>query len=77
MINRKRAVNIYRVSSPKQFTQGDSLDDQKKLCYITNKEAEHELVAEFPLVETGTDKDREDFQRVLDFCKDYDPSPIN
>lgn len=67
---RKNAVNIYRVSSDKQFLAGNSLEDQKKLCKTVNDRYNHKLIKEFELVETGADKDRLEFERVLSFCKD-------
>lgn len=67
---RKNAVNVYRVSSEKQFQTGDSFEEQKKQCYTVNNQCGHNRIKEFSLVETGADKDRQDFQKVLDFCKD-------
>ena len=67
---RKNAVAIYRVSSNKQFLVGNSLEEQRKLCKAVITRYNYKLVEEFELVETGADKDREDFERVLRFCKD-------
>lgn len=67
---RKRAVDIYRVSTLKQFDVGNSIEEQRKICLEANKRYEHILVKEFELVETGTDKDRELFEEVLRYCKD-------
>lgn len=67
---RKRAVDIYRVSTLKQFDVGNSIEDQRNICLEANKRYEHILVKEFELVETGTDKEREFFEEVLNYCKD-------
>lgn len=70
---RKRAVNVYRISSLKQFDSGNSLKDQQIICQACNKRNNHILVTEFEVVETGADKEREQFTKVLEYCKD----PIN
>lgn len=66
---RKNAVNVYRVSSNKQFLSGNSLEDQKRACKAVNKRLEHAKVKEFELIETGAGEDRVEFQRVIDYCK--------
>lgn len=67
---RKNTVNTYRVSSNKQFLVGNSLEEQQTICKAVNERENHNVVKEFKLVETGADKDREDFEEVLEFCKD-------
>lgn len=66
---RKNAVNVYRVSSNKQFLAGNSLEDQERACKAVNKRYEHAKVKEFELIETGAGEDRVEFQRVIDYCK--------
>ena len=66
---RKNAVNVYRISSNKQFLSGNSLEDQKRACKAVNRRLEHAKVKEFELVETGAGEDRVEFQRVIDYCK--------
>jgi DNA invertase Pin-like site-specific DNA recombinase len=67
---RLRVINLYRVSSEKQFELGNSIEDQKNICRRFNKIKEHILVKEFELVESGAKEDREKFTQVLNFCKD-------
>ena len=67
---RKRAVNIYRVSTGKQLLIGDSLEEQKRACRRVNKRFKHIRVEEFELAETGAiEKDRIQFEKALQFCK--------
>lgn len=66
----KKVVNIYRVSSLKQYTTGDSLQDQQKICHALNEREEHKLDKEVEIVETGTDKERMAFDEVIRYCRD-------
>lgn len=65
----KRVVNLYRVSSLKQYTSGDSLEDQKKICDSFNDREQNKKVNEFEVVETGTDKERLQFDQIIQYCR--------
>jgi DNA invertase Pin-like site-specific DNA recombinase len=66
----QHAVSILRVSTKRQLNEGEGIENQRRGndAYIARKK--YKLVREFVLAETADDKERADFQGVLDHLVD-------
>ncbi|HEX7017800.1 MAG TPA: recombinase family protein, partial [Patescibacteria group bacterium] len=65
-----RAVILVRASSPKQISDGDSLEHQLAQCRQYLQKQTWEETKVFSLVESGASKEREFFQEVLAYATD-------
>lgn len=67
----QHAVSILRVSTKRQLNEGEGIENQRRGndAYIARKK--YKLIKEFVLAETADDKERADFQGVLDHLVDH------
>lgn len=65
----ENAINVARVSDPKQVIKGDSLDDQLIKTKNFIEEQGWCLDKSFPLIETGRKAERKFFDEVYEYCK--------